>query len=88
MNLPLKIFVGDVLKVPIKVANGWTSEDVELKVVVKKNGKVVMREKLDVPRNGYADLEYVLSGEAKKIYGQIVEAEEREDVLTVYVYQD
>lgn len=41
-----------------------------------------------VPENGYADLEYVLSGEAKRIYGQIVEAKKREDVITVYVYQD
>lgn len=52
MNLPLKIFVDDVLKVPIKVANGWTKQDVKLEVIVKKNGKEVLRNKLDVPRNG------------------------------------
>lgn len=43
MNLPLKIYVDDVLKVPIKVSNGWTQQDVELWVIVKKNGEEVMR---------------------------------------------
>jgi hypothetical protein len=39
MNLPLKIYDGEILQTPVKIFNSYENREIEAEVEILKNGK-------------------------------------------------
>lgn len=62
MNLPLKIYDGDILQTPVKIFNSYESRDIEAEVVISKNGEEQKRELVKVTSNSQASVNYQMVG--------------------------
>ena len=51
MNLPLKIYDGDILQTPVKIVNGYEEREIDAEVVIYKNGDEQKRESVKVGSN-------------------------------------
>lgn len=58
MNLPLKIYDGDMLQTPVKIFNSYETQQITAEVVILKNGEEQKRDVIKVEPNSQASVNY------------------------------